>query len=104
MTAKTRGIRLKAHLSPTDQGQQKLIQVTFSQLAAQPGRTPRGRQAHRLHTPTASERPAPSPAIPQTRRQIIARMLRIELEATLALLDHALERTEASAAAVRSKD
>ncbi len=80
MTVKARGIRLKEHLSPEDQGQRKLIQVTYSQLAAlhpAPNHPP---------PPTAKQR-TPSNA----RRRAIARMLRIELEATLAFLDQALD-------------
>lgn len=96
MTVKARGIRLKEHLNPEDQGQRKLMQVTYSQLAAlRPtvtaangtavGRHPDPGQP-RPSTPTAKQR-APSNA----RRRAIARMLRIELEATLALLDQALD-------------
>ncbi len=91
MTVKTRGIQLKKKLNPEDQGQRKLLQVTYSQLAfldaagnvadtpaAQaPAQTPETRENHRR--------------ISETRRRAIARMLRVELEATLNLLDQALE-------------
>ena len=93
MTVKTRGIRLKEHLGPEDQGQRKLIQVTYSQLAAlhpavaegSAGRHPAPSQS-RSPTTTVKRR-APSDA----RRRAIARMLRIELEATMAFLDQALD-------------
>ncbi len=86
MTVKARGIRLKERLSPEDQGQRKLMQVTYSQLAA-------------LHPAVAEgaavgHHPAPSRPRPPTataKRRAIARMLRIELEATLAFLDQALD-------------
>lgn len=86
MTVKTRGIRLKRHLDPEDQGQRKLIQVTYSQLAAT--------------RPTVGDDPAiglqPAPGQPRppaatAKRRAIARMLRIELEATLAFLDQAID-------------
>ena len=92
MTVKTRGIQLKKHLNPEDQGQQKLLQVTYSQLAfldaagnvaapstpaVQSAAPPVSREAHRR--------------ISDTRRRAIARMLRVELEATLTLLDQALD-------------
>jgi hypothetical protein len=89
MTAKTRGIRLKDHLDPEDQGQRKLMQVTYAQLRTLglPARD----------TPADDIQPQPSTA-PQSktstpgnaRRRAIARMLRVELEATLALLNKAL--------------
>jgi hypothetical protein len=85
MTVKTRGIRLKDHLPVDDQGQRKLIQVTYSQLAALD------------RTRTATSAPQPQPATPsphstaQDRRRTLARMLRVELESTLTLLDRALE-------------
>ncbi len=98
MTVKVRGIKLKEHLSPEDQGQQKLMQVTYSQLAALRPRvvvadgTAVGRHPDPSQllpsTPTAKRRPPPN-----ARRRAIARMLRIELEATLALLDQALDHT-----------
>jgi len=92
MTAKTRGIRLKNRLDPEDQGQRKLMQVTYSQLMAL------GQDA--AATLSDDSRPQPSDTSRQTtagtsanaRRRAIARMLRVELEATLALLDHALEK------------
>ena len=90
MTVKTRGIQLKKKLHPEDQGQRKLLQVTYSQLAfldaagnvaetptAPPPQTPETRENHKR--------------ISETRRRAIARMLRVELEATLNLLDQALE-------------
>ncbi len=83
MTVKTRGIKLKSHLPLEDQGQQKLLQVTYSQLALM----------GRAHGNDAE--PAPIASRPLrldlTHRRAIARMLRIELEATLAMLDQALE-------------
>ncbi len=85
MTVKTRGIKLKSHLPLEDQGQQKLLQVTYSQLALM-GR-PQDEDAG----------PAPIASRPQrldlTHRRAIARMLRIELETTLAMLDQALADT-----------
>ena len=90
MTVKTRGIQLKKKLHPEDQGQRKLLQVTYSQLAFLDA------AGNVADTPVA---PATEPAdnretqrrISETRRRAIARMLRVELEATLTLLDQALE-------------
>jgi hypothetical protein len=85
MTAKTRGIRLKPYLDPDDQGQMKLIEVTYSQLAAT------GRADARAPAPgdASAMLGAAGPLSPRRRREV-ARMLRIELEATLALLEGAL--------------
>lgn len=99
MTVKARGIRLKKQLSSEDQGQRKLMQVTYSQLAAlQPGVVEVESAAVGYHAapdspplPAATaKRRAPSNA----RRRAVARMLRIELEATLAFLDRALDDME----------
>lgn len=91
MTVKTRGIQLKKKLHPEDQGQRKLLQVTYSQLAFLDA------AGNVAETPTAPP-PAEAPEarethkrISETRRRAIARMLRVELEATLNLLDQALE-------------
>jgi len=81
MTVKTRGIKLKSHLPLEDQGQQKLLQVTYSQLEFM------GRTQERDESKTAVSRPR---HMDQNRRRAIARMLRIELEATLSMLDKAL--------------
>ncbi len=81
MTVKTRGIKLKSHLPPEDQGQQKLLQVTYSQLEFM------GRTQERDESKTPASRPR---HMDQNRRRAIARMLRIELEATLSMLDEAL--------------
>ena len=94
MTVKTRGIRLKNHLDPEDQGQRKLMQVTYSQLAALHPAVADGAAVG--HHPTPNHpRPPTSTAKRQTpssaRRRAIARMLRIELEATLAFLDQTLD-------------
>lgn len=93
MTVKTRGIQLKKRLPPEDQGQRKLLQVTYSQLAFL---DPAGKI---VDSPAEDRlRPVSTPItrdlqrrISETRRRAIARMLRIELEATLTLLDQALE-------------
>jgi hypothetical protein len=87
MTVKIRGIQLKKVLSPADQGQRKLIQVTYSQLAAL-GAAPEPQ----LKDLTASGAGGPTG---HNRRRAIARMLRIELEETLALLDEAIENVSA---------
>ena len=86
MTVKTRGIRLKKSLSPDDQGQRKLMQVTLSQTAA--ARTQEAEDAA-TGSPPAPARSQP-PAI-AAKRRAVARMLRVELEATLAFLDQALD-------------
>ena len=86
MTVKTRGIRLKRHISPEDQGQQKLMQVTnFQVTAAQSQET--GNETTGSHPVPAQSHPNPATA----KRRAVARMLRIELEATLAFLDQALD-------------
>ena len=90
MTVKTRGIRLKNHLDPEDQGQRKLMQVTYSQLVALGQTTPETASGGVQPQPLITQRGATAtPA--RARRRAIARMLRVELEATLALLDQALE-------------
>lgn len=84
MTVKTRGIKLKSKLPLEDQGQQKLLQVTYSQLAFMD----QNRQA--AHSEDDAPEPHGAGGLSQTRRRAIARMLRVELEATLAMLDQAL--------------
>ena len=86
MTVKTRGIRLKRHISPEDQGQQKLMQVTNFQVAAARSQEVPSEAAD-SHPVPAQPRPSPATA----KRRAVARMLRIELEATLAFLDQALD-------------
>ena len=81
MTVKTRGIKLKSSLPLEDQGQQKLLEVTYSQLAFV-------NQARSTDEP-ASEADTPS-RLSDTRRRSIARMLRVELESTLDMLDRAI--------------
>jgi hypothetical protein len=81
MTVKTRGIRLKDHLAEDDQGQIKLIQGTYSQLWAPPPLVTA--QAPRTDLPPVA------PGTPD-RRRVLARMLRVELEAVLTLLDQTL--------------
>lgn len=91
MTVKTRGIRLKNHLDPEDQGQRKLMQVTYSQLVALDQTTPETASGGvQPQQPLITQRGATATPAP-ARRRAIARMLRVELEATLALLDQALE-------------
>ncbi len=90
MTVKTRGIQLKKKLHPEDQGQRKLLQVTYSQLAFLDA------AGNVADTPVAAAPEAPvsretQRRISETRRRAIARMLRVELEATLTLLDQALD-------------
>ena len=102
MTVKTRGIRLKDHLGPEDQGQRKLMQVTYSQLIAlgQPAPdTPSYDIGPQLPGTTQSNTSTTANA----RRRAIARMLRVELEATLALLDQALEDVAAGVRAEPAK-
>ena len=89
MTVKTRGIQLKNHLSPEDQGQRKLMQVTFSQLAALSQTTAAVSSADQRPPTAATSQSAYNSSA--ARKRAIARMLRIELEATLALLDQALK-------------
>jgi hypothetical protein len=90
MTVKTRGIQLKKKLNPEDQGQRKLLQVTYSQLAFLDA-------AGNVTPPQAPAKTEPKTAagskggLSDTRRRTIALMLRVELEATLNLLDQALE-------------
>lgn len=95
MTVKSRGIRLKQHLDLQDQGQQKLLQVTFSQLAfLNQSKAPPFDNTEKPDSPLVE--PEKSTRISPERRRIIARMLRIELEATLAMLDQTLDKTSAS--------
>jgi hypothetical protein len=88
MTVKTRGIRLKDHLPADDQGQRKLMQVTYSQLSAL-GQVPKSAEPPLLDV-LRSQPPTPD------RRRAIARMMRIELEATLGVLEQALEKIRRS--------
>jgi len=86
MTVKTRGIRLKKSLSPDDQGQRKLMQVTLSQTAAARFQEAENTDAAAPPVPTRSQPPAAA-----AKRRAVARMLRVELETTLAFLDQAME-------------
>ncbi len=81
MTVKARGIKLKSSLPLEDQGQQKLLEVTYSQLAF----VSQARGADT--TPMETESPS---RLSDTRRRSIARMLRVELESTLDMLDRAI--------------
>lgn len=94
---KQRGIRLKKRLDLGDQGQQKLLQVTYSQIAAIKAQTHQSINRPSESPPsTAPAAPGPVDSAPakdvisKIKRRAIARMLRIELEATLEVLDAAL--------------
>ncbi len=77
MVVKNRGIRLKERLDPQDQGQRTLLQVSYPK------------------PPGARPEPTPAPTA-SAKRRAIARMLRVELESTLAMLDRTLEKTAAT--------
>ena len=92
MVVKNRGIRLKERLDPADQGQQKLLQVTYAQPLPASSESPPSRRPEAEHPMQAANPPRDR----QASRRAIARMLRVELESTLAMLDQTLEKATAS--------